>query len=524
MQPNIRQNFKYIALLIGFLALFNVGIRVYNDMAEDCEIEKDKVVLASSFTGDEHGRIQTSLQNTKLCCPKVFIYDPRIVLQKAQLLHDKPLLLQHLDPINILETFDHIPYHGNTSIPEEDRVHVLTQLLRWMPQEDEVNQSLIIPHNDPKAKVWYSKDFVNMFSMRIALSQCVTTDPREAELFLVPMSVHTDHAHGRKTPLSGEWDALFASLTNYQSIFEHFTARTASKHVIFSSSFGHSRRSIGLWHPPFADSRVAAMQRVALGSECLISQTYKPLHHFIKSPQHVHSTPFTSLLSYPEDFFEEKERSTRAHNRNNSLPSGDPSSTQHNKLLLMSAFFGFHGRDKVRDLREKLVHVCESSVNCSTKAMKSKSSKTDRKEGILAIFETKKHSTFCLEPEGDWPTRQSMIQDIMLNCIPVFFSHNHLRLWPAFWGNFIDSVSVTFDYTAVMDGKVDVMDALQHISAVDILRKQKIMKSHKHQLNFLHVNDYMETGNNFHHSCSVDATNLLLFDLKQASHETSLVA
>jgi hypothetical protein len=212
---------------------------------------------------------------------------------------------------------------------------VLAQLLRWMAQDDELNQSLIIPNTDPNTSIWYSKDFLNLFSMRIALSQCVTTNPLEAELFLVPMSVHTDHSHGRKTPLwgrpvSGEWDRLFASLTNYQSIFEHFTAKTASKHVIFSSSFGHSRRSIGLWHPPFADARVAAMQRVALGTECLITQSYKPLHYFIKGPKVVHSTPFASLLPYPENYFDTNQDTNQDKNNSSS-----------HKVLLVSAFFWF---------------------------------------------------------------------------------------------------------------------------------------------------------------------------------------
>lgn len=105
----------------------------------------------------------------------------------------------------------------------------------------------------------------------------------------------------------------------------------------------------------------------------------------------------------------------------------------------------------------------------------------------------------------------------MLNCIPVFFSSNHLRLWPAFWGNFIDRVSITIDSSAVMEDKVDVMAKLKSISSEEIAKKQQIMRSHKHQLNFLHVNDYMEKGNNFEHSCAVDATNLLLHDLHQAS-------
>ena len=448
MQSNMKQTFKYIAVLIGLLIVVNIGIRVYDDVTADCPVERDRVVFAGGANSNSHGGADlvtsSALHSSTLCCPKVYLYDPRAILKKAQALYDKPLHLHHLDPLNVVDTFAHIPYQGNVSIPEAKRVEVLTQLLRWMPQEDEVNQSLIIPpanvipdnHSIPdspsSSKIWYSKDFVNLFSMRIALSQCVTSDPREADLFLVPMSVHTDHNHGRKSPLSGEWDTFFGSLTNYQAIFEHFTDKTAAKHVIFSSSFGHSRRSIGLWHPPFGDPRVSQMQRVALGSKCLIAQNYKPFHYFVKSPLHVHSTPFSSLLAYPEDYFdsEDKDKKAKTPPQHNTpaaarpppqswinstastvtvtvtAPPEEPHTSHSQKLLLVSAFFGFHGGDKVRDLRKKLIHICEHSHNCSTKAMKSKTTKTDRKTGMLALFETKKASTFCLEPEGDWPTRQ----------------------------------------------------------------------------------------------------------------------
>ena len=350
MSPGLKSFLKYLFIFIFVLALVNLSIRVYEDVTTDCPVDED-VTLSHNYHEETLHNNNNIIHSETLCCPKVFIYDPRKILLRAQRLHDKPLLLQHLDPLNFPETFDRIPYDGSQSIPEHDRVKVLTQLLRWMPQEDEVNQSLIVPFGDSETKIWYSKDFLNMFSMRIALSKCVTTDPHEAELFLIPMSVHTDHNHGRKTPLSGEWDALFSKLSNYQLLFEHFSINTAAKHIIFSSSFGHSRRSIGLWHPPFQDPRVAVMQRVALGSDCLITQSYKLLHHFIKSPRRVHSTPFASLLSYPEDYFDRNEISYR---NETSSPSDNDGKHNQGKVLLASAFFGFHGGEKVRKLRKKI--------------------------------------------------------------------------------------------------------------------------------------------------------------------------
>jgi len=489
---------KYAVLLAVLLVISTLYYQFKYYEFTPCPKTSTHVVNSLHYDIEVTTKAEKVKASRKLCCPKVFIYDPRIIEDKANLHHNKPLKLHHLDPLNKRSIYDNFSYSGNSSVDKDMRTAVLTQLLLWSPDAEHHNQSLIIPSPNQDARIFYSKDFVNIFNFRVSISKCVTTDPREAELFLVPMSVHTDHSHGKSKLQSEEWDKFFSKLTDYQLIFEHFNEKTASKHVIFSSSFGHSRKSLGLWHPPFPDPRVSQMQRVALGSQCLIEYSYRYFRYIFQTANYFHSTPFSSLMSYPENYFQPKEK----------------------KKYLASVFVGYHGPSRVQRMRKKLFSLCDADASCVTDTFVNNKSSVvyrDRASVMLDIFEVKTQSTFCFEPEGDWPTRQSMVQDIMLNCIPVFFSTAHLRLWPAFWGNFIERASVVVQGSKVLSGEVDLMQVLRSVSPEVVLDKQRAMQEYKHQFDFIHMDDFMLHGNNYNHSCSADASNLLLHELKRSS-------
>jgi hypothetical protein len=428
-----------------------------------------------------------------MCCPKVFLYDPSDILQRVQRLQ-AGLKLTDLDPLNT----DAVVFHqfNNESVSDPERIPLLTEVLRWLP--DVPNRPLkhedqLFKYNsNSRAMLFYSKDYVHTFHLRLAISGCVVADPADAELFVVPISIHTDHPYGKKKGFQEEWDAFFSKLTDFQQIFQHLTPATAQKHVIFSSSFGHSRHSVGLWSPPYNDPKVSLMQRVALGSDLLIRQSYGSwLKYVMQTPERVISAPFSALLTFPDDLL-----NTTAH-----------------KSILVSAFFEFHGKAKA--LRQSLNDMCETSVHCwnKNKLISMQNSTRSKMQLVASFLEAKKESTFCLEPEGDWPTRQSMVQDVLVTCIPVFFSGSFARLWGPSWGNFIGAAAVQLDGAAVLSGDLDVLATLRAISADEIREKQRLLRRHREQMLYLHMNDYIQDGNNYKHKCTVDASNLLLQEL-----------
>lgn len=436
--------------------------------------------------------------NRDICCPRVYLYDPQEILERARRLSNSELKLTGLDPLNT----DSVMFHHfvNKTIPKLQRIPLLTEVARWLPHTpnrplirgDKLFEHII----DPSAMMFYTKDYVNSFHLRLAVSSCVVADPADADLFIVPLSVHTDHHHNENVDSAREWNDLFGKITDLQGIFQHYCAETARKHVIFSSSFGHSRRSVGLWGPPYRDPHAHSMQRVALGSDQLIRQQRSQwLQYVVHTPANVISAPFSTLMTYPHELF----------------------NTTRDKEILVSSFLGLHGVAK--QLRASLDSSCEASADCwnKRKLLSMRNITRSKMQLVGAIIEAKTQSTFCLEPEGDWPTRQSMVQDVLLSCIPVFFSNSYTQLWEPFWGNFIVNASVELDGAAVLRGEVDVMQALRDIPAEEVQRKLQLLRTHRQQMVYLHMNQYVIDGDNINHGCTVDAANILLRELMSRS-------
>jgi hypothetical protein len=456
--------------------------------------EQLRSVAGDSATVSERAANYLYEEENSMCCPKVYLYDPKDILKRIRALTKTHLNLTDLDPLNT----DAVMYHhfNNTPVPQHSRIPLLTDVTRWLPRipnrpltrMDRLFDNIL----DPSAMLFYSKDYVHAFHLRLAVSGCVISDPADAELFIIPMSIHTDHPYGKMKGFQEKWNDLFSKITDFQQIFHHYTASTASKHVIFSSSFGHSRHSVGLWSPPYRDPYVHLLQRVALGSDELIRRSYgKWLKHIMQPPDSVVSAPFSTLLTYPQEMF----------------------NISAEKTVLVTSFFEMHGSAK--KLRMRLDAICESSTDCWTKKkLLSMLNVTRSKKQLVGSFiEAKIKSTFCFEPEGDWPTRQSMVQDVLLTCIPVFFTSSYKLLWKSFWGNFIVDASVEFDGEAVLKGEVNVMESLRAISSDVILKKQNLLRRHRQQLLYLHMDQYILNGHNFERQCTVDAANILLREL-----------
>jgi hypothetical protein len=452
-------------------------------------------------------------ETEKLCCPRVFIYDPMDIERRASSITGKKMLLSEIDLLNGYADWYKASYTlGNNSIAFEDRIKILSEVLRDVPRHhyNKINSTA-----DSKAFTAISKDYINIMLLRLALSKCVTTDPSEAELFIVPTSVHTSRKYeGLRKDVNTDWENLFRTLTDYQRLFEHFSCETASKHVIFSRSYGHTKSSEGLWTEWHRDSRVKYMQRVALGpTETLLEQGYwftlfLPLlrlgaKHFrdsyansfyIESTVHnVHSIPFTSLISYPESVL---------HDLNH-----------RNRTIFLSSNHAIDHGQQV-DLKELLNAQCDASNLCENGY---RESTVTNKFSAANMMELKSNSVFCLEPRGDWPTRQSIVQDVLLGCIPVFFSSEQLTLWHASWGSWVKEASVLVDAKTFINKKQNIVEQLMSIPPEEVYRKQMLIHHNAKRFVYLHMDDYMHDGNNLKHSCTVDAANLALAELKDSS-------
>ena len=89
------------------------------------------------------------------------------------------------------------------------------------------------------------------------------------------------------------------------------------------------------------------------------------------------------------------------------------------RVNLMAVFAGIHGQ--AAELRRFLHAECDASASCRTLVNRNWYRNVISDE-LLDIQKVYSVSDFCLQPEGDTPTRQSWFDAAINLCIPVFFS------------------------------------------------------------------------------------------------------
>mmetsp|Transcript_27676 Transcript_27676/g.44587 ORF Transcript_27676/g.44587 Transcript_27676/m.44587 type:complete len:347 (-) Transcript_27676:100-1140(-) len=113
-----------------------------------------------------------------------------------------------------------------------------------------------------------------------------------------------------------------------------------------------------------------------------------------------------------------------------------------------------------------------------------------------AAFQAKRESVFCLEPPGFGLERKSIIDSLSLGCIPVIFAS--ARVWSYFWTSLWSSrmkrdMAVVFNGHDVVNGNVDLFEALAAISPERVRRMQEAISQNFHMLHYSNI-DYPGDG------------------------------
>lgn len=85
---------------------------------------------------------------------------------------------------------------NNGIIQEESRLAILKYALR----DSVVNNFTGFNEEFKTAKTkesftWHTKDYIELFRLRLATSGCIVEDPKEAELFIIPFAAHTERSY-----------------------------------------------------------------------------------------------------------------------------------------------------------------------------------------------------------------------------------------------------------------------------------------------------------------------------------------
>ena len=105
--------------------------------------------------------------------------------------------------------------------------------------------------------------------------------------------------------------------------------------------------------------------------------------------------------------------------------------------------FAGTGRGLAGHLRQLLMKQCTKCNSCSKQtSLKEVSGElhefttrdmTAEPSDYARLSDLKLHSTFCVEPPGDTTTWKSLIDSMVLGCIPVIFAHQELDMFEAFF-------------------------------------------------------------------------------------------
>jgi len=137
-----------------------------------------------------------------------------------------------------------------------------------------------------------------------------------------------------------------------------------------------------------------------------------------------------------------------------------------NRTYLASAIWGTHGSALALKSRISLQEQCNRSHDCIFVDVGDfrSGSDTHKATSTHVVVSTMLKSKFCLQPEGDTPSRKSLIDAVTLGCIPVLMTKRQQKLWP--WHVNWDNVSVQVDYNS------DVLDYLRNIPESVVNHKQ----------------------------------------------------
>lgn len=177
-----------------------------------------------------------------------------------------------------------------------------------------------------------------------------------------------------------------------------------------------------------------------------------------------------------------------------------PWKSDHARDILIAGSFGHRvnmGEFPVL-LRERLSRRC-SDANASCTVVSTQA-------GMATIAGVFWRAQFCLQPGGDTVSRKSILDALLLGCIPVLF-HVGQRMqvqgpilpavchasratplsylqWPWHWREWVNDATVLFDADDVLSGRLDVPEALRAVPAARVAQMRATIARYAHRMQY----------------------------------------
>lgn len=166
--------------------------------------------------------------------------------------------------------------------------------------------------------------------------------------------------------------------------------------------------------------------------------------------------------------------------------------TDKRPLLAVASFNsrGHRNFHRQMDVRRTLLSQCRARPErCRTVDLGGRYNlaNTDDPQGhkmLLRVLASYRESVFSLQPAGDDPARKGIIDSITCGCIPVVFYEQQQQLWPWHWRAWSTESSVLLPHEAVLNGSLNVLEALAAIPQQRVARMQAAIERSAHRLQY----------------------------------------
>ena len=219
------------------------------------------------------------------------------------------------------------------------------------------------------------------------------------------------------------------------------------------------------------------------GPHVLISDRFFSLHGFCRGYGKVDiSTFFSSSFIWASNTVGNHQLSiaypsTVNVNHENTPP---PWILHTHRKYLMTFGASPEGTPRNKKIRAAIANQCKNSKECNYINLGQYA-----QAQIPVSFRAKFQSTFCIEPGGYGPERKSMMDSLLLGCIPVIVSDDFVRfgIWKVNWW-WYKNASIIITENDILDNNMSIRDHLAKVSPLQIRNMRDTIAKNAHTVHW----------------------------------------
>ncbi|KAJ0988664.1 hypothetical protein J5N97_007020 [Dioscorea zingiberensis] len=243
---------------------------------------------------------------------------------------------------------------------------------------------------------WYATDPYALdliFHNRMKRYECLTTNSSLASAIFVPFYAGLDFGRYQWDYNISVRDSLSLDLVNWLSSKPEWAPMGGRDHFMVAGrttwDFRRFKDEDNLW----GNKLLLLTHTMNMSTLVFESSPWDSNDFAIPYPTYFHPSCYSVLVSW-----QDKVRSSERQ--------------------WLFSFAGAPRLNRKDSIRGEVIEQCRASAKCNLMECGSGLSECHSPGSVMSLFET---TTFCLQPQGDTPTRRSVFDSMVAGCVPVFF-------------------------------------------------------------------------------------------------------